>query len=283
LTSDVPAVPVALTAAQSRAMRQAVVKKHHVAVILLHWFNALVWLCELATGLAIVSSPGFRVAPEWATSIVESAAGGRAALLRLHVAVGLAWIGVFLAYGIFGFHTYLRGEVLRRELAIDRDDVRWLVLRVRGILRRSHETLPPQGAYNAGQKLFAFAVYAMVPLVMLSGLAMAFRLGGPRVLGWALALHFSAVGAVVAGLVVHVYMGAVFPEEKPAFFSMLTGNVSELFAYRHHFKWWREAKLAQLEWEARQGAEAGGVDRSRDQAGPAAPEDAGQGGAARVE
>ena len=48
---------------------------------------------------------------------------------------------------------------------------------------------------------------------------------------------------------VHVYMGAVFPEEKPAFFSMITGTVNELFAYSHHFKWWREMKLEEREWE----------------------------------
>ena len=54
------------------------------------------------------------------------------------------------------------------------------------------------------------------------------------------------MGAVVSGLLVHVYMGAVFPEEKPAFFSMITGNVNELFAYNHHFKWWREEREMRL-------------------------------------
>jgi len=62
-------------------------------------------------------------------------------------------------------------------------------------------------------------------------------------------LHFAAVGAVVSGLMVHVYMGAVFPEEKSAFFSMVTGTVDELYAYSHHFKWWREVKIAQRAWE----------------------------------
>jgi cytochrome b subunit of formate dehydrogenase len=92
-------------------------------------------------------------------------------------------------------------------------------------------------------------VYAMLPVVMGSGVIMAFRLFSPRVVGWAVVLHFAAVGAVVAGLVIHVYMGAVFPEEKPAFFSMFTGSVNELFAYNHHFKWWREMKTKQLAWD----------------------------------
>jgi hypothetical protein len=37
-------------------------------------------------------------------------------------------------------------------------------------------------------------------------------------------------------------MAAVFPEEKPAFFSMITGSVNELYAFRHHFKWWKEMR-----------------------------------------
>jgi hypothetical protein len=43
-------------------------------------------------------------------------------------------------------------------------------------------------------------------------------------------------------------MGAVFPEEKPAFYSMITGVVDELYAYRHHFKWWRTVKIQEQLW-----------------------------------
>jgi len=163
---------------------------------------------------------------------------------------------VFLVYGAFGVRTYLSQEVLKKEIALDHDDFRWLVVRTLRILGRSDEPLPPQGIYNAGQKLFAFVIYAMIPVVMLTGVVMAFQLFSPAVVGWAVVLHFAAVGAVVSGLMVHVYMGAVFPEEKPAFFSMITGNVHELFAYSHHFKWWREVKLEEHEWDARHDAAA---------------------------
>jgi cytochrome b subunit of formate dehydrogenase len=63
----------------------------------------------------------------------------------------------------------------------------------------------------------------------------------------------------VAGLIIHVYMGAVFPEEKPAFFSMFTGSVNELFAYNHHFKWWREMKTEQLSWDRQRDSAAEAV------------------------
>ena len=250
MRSDViPLAPVPLTADEAETMLQRQIKKHHVAIMLLHWFNAATWILEVATGAALISSRLFRVAPDWYLAIVNGLFGTRGNLLRFHVALGLVWIGVFLVYGIFGFRTYLRGEVLKKEIALDRDDLRWLVVRALRILGRSDETLPLQGVYNAGQKLFSMVVYAMLPVVMGTGVIMAFRLFSPRVVGWAVVLHFAAVGAVVAGLVIHVYMGAVFPEEKPAFFSMFTGTVNELFAYNHHFKWWREMKTEQLAWD----------------------------------
>lgn len=255
LTTDaIPTTPVALTSAQAQAMLQLQVKKHHVAMMLLHWFNAAVWLGELLTGLALVTSPHFTVVPRWYVTIVEGLFNTRHNLLQFHIGLGLLWIFVFLVYGIFGFRTYLGREVLQKEIAIDRDDVRWLVVRVLRILGRSTEPLPTQGVYNAGQKLFALSVYAMVPIIMVTGVVMAFRVGSPALVGWSVVAHFASVGVVVAGLMVHVYMGTVFPEEKPAFFSMITGTVNELHVYNHHYKWWREVKLAQRAWMAERDA-----------------------------
>ena len=254
-TDALPKEPVPLSAEQAESMLQSHLKKHQVAIVLLHWWNASVWGLELLTGLALISSPWFRVAPAWLVEMVEGLFGSRGNLLRFHVNLGLLWIFVFLVYGIFGFRTFLAREVLQKEIGLDRDDWRWLIVRTLRILGRSQEPLPPQGVYNAGQKLFALAVYSLLPVIMLTGLVMAFQLFGPAAVGWAVVLHFAAVGLVVAGLLIHVYMGAVFPEEKPAFFSMITGEVNEHYAYRHHFKWWREVKQAELEWAERQGAE----------------------------
>ncbi|MCX6551117.1 MAG: cytochrome b/b6 domain-containing protein [Acidobacteria bacterium] len=255
-TEAIPVHSLPLTADQAESMLQRQIKKHHIAIILLHWFNAIVWFFELLTGLALIVSPLFRVAPQWYIAIVEGGFGTRANMLQFHVALGLAWIGVYLVYGTFGFRTYLSMEVLEKEIALDQDDWRWLVVRTQRILGLTKEALPPQGIYNAGQKLFALMVYAMVPLVMVTGIVMAFRLFDPQVVGWAVVLHFCAVSAVVCGLMVHVYMGAVFPEEKPAFFSMITGTVNELYAYSHHFKWWTAVKAEQREWDRRHDKEA---------------------------
>jgi formate dehydrogenase subunit gamma len=267
-TEAIPVVPAPLSANEAESMLQRQLKKHDVAIILLHWFNASTWILGIATGAALITSPYFRFAPEWSIALLEGIFGGRPNLLAFHVALGLVWIFVFLVYGIFGFRSYLHHEVLQREIALDADDWRWLVVRTLGILGRTREKLPPQGIYNAGQKLFALMVYAMIPLVMLSGLVMAFGWFGPAAVGWAVVLHFASVGAVASGLLVHVYMGAVFPEEKPAFFSMITGHVDELYAYSHHFKWWREEKIEQYARRAER--EALRASASAGQAGSAA-------------
>jgi formate dehydrogenase subunit gamma len=255
-TSAIPDHPSPLTADQAETMLQRHLKKHHLAIILLHWFNAGVWFLDLATGVALISSPTFRFAPTWYVSMIESLFGTRGQLLRFHVALGLTWTAVYLVYAVFGFRTYLSRPALQAVLALDRDDYRWLIVRTKRILGLTREALPPQGVYNAGQKVFAMVVYGMVPVVMITGIVMTFRLVGPALIGWAVVVHFCAVGAVVSGLLVHVYMGAVFPEEKPAFFSMITGTVNELYAYNHHFKWWRAMKAAQHAWDRRHDQEA---------------------------
>jgi formate dehydrogenase gamma subunit len=268
----IPLTPVPLTVEQAEAMAQRQVKKHHVAMMLLHWFNAFVWLAELITGAALIVSSHYRVMPSWYIRIVEGVFGSRANMLQFHIAVGVTWIVVFAIYAIFGYRTYVRTQTLHgirihenpvwrrflafqcilfqnEEVCLDADDLEWLKVRALHLLGRSRNPLPPQGIYNAGQKLFAWVVYFMTPVIMATGLVMSFHLISTSLVGWAVVLHFAAVGMVVSGLMVHVYMGAVFPEEKPAFFSMITGMVNELYAYRHHFKWWREVKMQEAEWE----------------------------------
>jgi formate dehydrogenase gamma subunit len=243
----IPEFPVPLSPDQAEAMAQRQIKKHHVAIVLLHWFNAIVWLLELSTGAALIVSPAYRFMPQWYLSMMAGVFGGRANMLRFHIAVGLTWIVVFLVYAIFGFRNYLHKEVLAREVALDRDDFDWLRIRLLRLLGRSHAALPQQGVYNAGQKMFALLVYSAVPVIMITGIVMTFHLGTALV-AWSMVLHFLAVGMVVSGLMIHVYMGAVFPEERQAFYSMITGMVNELYAYRHHFKWWREVKINEGIW-----------------------------------
>ncbi len=264
--------PPELTAAEKDVMRQRKMKKHDVAIMLVHWFNAITWIFMLFTGAALIVSSFYKFAPDFYINIVRGMFETPGNLIEFHIWLGVIWIFVFLAYTIFGYRKYLRKQSLKEiplkkskdifdkfkaiqcilfgnsALCLDKKDFLWLKIRLLGILGLSNEPLPPQGSFNAGQKLYGLLVALMTPIIMLTGLIMAFHLGPLWLIQWSIPIHFTAVGLVVSGLMIHVYMGAVFPEEKPAFFSMLTGNVSELFLYKHHFEYWKERIVKQCEW-----------------------------------
>ena len=270
--------PPKLSSVEKDKMRQRYMKKHDVAIMLLHWFNAFSWLFLLLTGTGLLISPHYRVMPEFFLDIMNGLFSGRANMLHFHIWLGVFWILVILSNTLFGYRRYVRRIPLRDidlnhsgwerrfkaiqcmffandELCLDLNDLRWLKIRMLGILGKTDEPLPPQGSFNAGQKLFGLLVAMMTPLIMLTGLIMAFHLVSTSFVAWSIPLHFLAVGLIVSGLLVHVYMGAVFPEEKPAFFSMITGRVNERFVYLHHFEFWKKRIIQQYRWRKKSDGE----------------------------
>ncbi len=235
--------PEGFSATERAAMAGRQLKKHDVVAILLHWFNALVWLAELATGVALIVAEPYVLVPAWFRDIVTGLFGSGINMLRFHIVLGVLWTGVLLIYGLFGFRHYLLG-FLRDDLLLDRDDLLWLRNKPLCILGRN-DPLPEQGIYNAGQKVYAWVTVFGIAAIIATGFVMAFHLGPQWLIQWSLPLHFLAVGVVVVGLIVHVYMAGILPEERPAFFSMFTGKVNELYAYEHHTKWWRQWKEEQ--------------------------------------
>jgi formate dehydrogenase subunit gamma len=110
--------------------------------------------------------------------------------------------------------------------------------------------LPPQDAYNAGQKIYSYFVVVCTLGIMITGPVMVFKSLFPPIFKQiAQPIHFICVFTIVAWLFIHVYMGAVFPEEKEAFFSMFSGKVSAWYARAHHEKWYNEKLKEEMEWE----------------------------------
>jgi formate dehydrogenase gamma subunit len=234
---------------EQKRLRNKSVKKHAIANILTHWFNVSMWALLLPTGLAILASPRLGLVPELWQTAWRQLFGGTANLVKFHYSVGLLWMFV-LTFNIFiGFRKYFIPFTVRR-MALDRDDLHWFQAKLLQILGRK-VTLPPQDAYNAGQKAFAYVVVAGSFFIGLSGLIMTFSRYVPWkwLVQWALPVHFVSVGAIVAGLFIHVYMGAVFPEEREAFFSMFSGKVSAWYAKQHHSKWYQRKVDEEEEWE----------------------------------
>ena len=136
-------------------------------------------------------------------------------------------------------------------MLLDRDDIEWMMTKPLQMLGfKKDKELPPQDAYNAGQKIYSYFVVVCTLGIMVTGPVMVFKsLFPPIVKQIAQPIHFVCVFTIVAWLFIHVYMGAVFPEEKEAFFSMFSGKVSAWYARAHHEKWYNEKLKEEMEWE----------------------------------
>ncbi len=235
--------PRKLTIEQKRILAHRVMKKHGVAAITLHWVNAICWLILIPTGAALISADYIQFVPDWFIRMMATIFGTKGALLHFHIMIGVFWLSTLLVYGIFGFKNYLL-KFVHDDLVFYKDDLKWFITKLSCLLGKiePHECAP-QGPYNAGQKAYAVVVAFSTVTLIITGPIMAFHLGSANVIRWAMLLHFIATMSIVAGLFVHVYMAAIFPEERPAFFSMITGKVNELYAYLHHYKWWVDVKM----------------------------------------
>jgi formate dehydrogenase gamma subunit len=218
------------------------VHRRDQAIVWLHWFNALVWLLQCFTGFALLGRSDYRVAPPFVYEAAVSVFGSQAMLLRWHLVVGALWLLVLLAYGLFGFKRYLMPYL--RALRPRPGDLRWVLARALNFFVSEPRGLPPQGRYNAGQKLCGAVVSVGTVLIAATGLVMWLLPGSGFLIQWAIPVHFASVAMVLVMLAVHIFMAAFVPAERPALRSMLTGRMARDFARAHHPLWQKQQRKA---------------------------------------
>ncbi len=243
-----------LTLEQRKKLKAMQLTKHYLANILTHWFNVGMWLLLLPTGLGILLDNHYPFATQAWNRLMHRVFGGPAELIHWHSVWGHIWLFVLVFNVLIGFRKYFLSFAGTR-LFLDKDDIRWLIVKPWHMLGlRKHLELPPQDAYNAGQKIYSYVVVVGTVVIGLTGLVMVYSEQIPTsaqwVIQWAMPIHFLAVGITFAGVIIHVYMGAIFPEERSAFFSMFTGKVNGLYAYLHHRKWYLRKIEERDNWEA---------------------------------
>lgn len=229
-------------------------KRHSRWDIFIHWFNAVCWILLLLTGLALIKNENMAPIGQWWPDAVRSMVGGGANLLLFHEILGIVWALGFVAYIIFNPRSTVR--FLRELFSIDMArDIGWIAKKPIHMLFGDSGLkkigmspgLPPQGFYNMGQKVFGItAVFGGIVLVA-TGIVMILSqttlvAEQTYLAQWSILLHFLAAGIVFAGLLVHVYMAGIAPEERPAFRSMFTGTVPEEYAKHHHRLWYEQVK-----------------------------------------
>ncbi len=242
-----------LTLEEREALRQQTLVKHYTANILTHWFNVAMWLFLLPTGLGILLGKIYPFVPEAWNNLMNQIFGGLAPLIHWHSIFGQVWFFVLIFNVLFGFRKYFIPFAAQR-MFMDRDDWKWLMIRPFQMFGfKKNQELPPQDAYNGGQKLYSYLVVVGTVGIGVTGLILTYSEAIPTslqwIIQWAMPLHFLAVGTTFAGVIIHVYMGAIMPEERQAFFSMFTGKVNGLYAYLHHRKWYERKMAEKAAWE----------------------------------
>ena len=232
-------------------MAQTLIKRHTKISIFMHWFNTVCWLFLLGTGVGLIDNPALQPLGMWWPRAMNAVFNGGANLLRAHEICGLVWAGVFLVYGLGFFRTGTLPFIKEIFTFSPKTDVIWLVkkgiqmtLGYKGLQRLGFEpSIPDQGFYNVGQKLFAIPALLGGFIITVTGVIMMLskqNLTDVVVVQWSILIHFVTVGLVFTGLLVHIYMAAIAKGELPALISMFTGFVSREYAEHHHKDWYDE-------------------------------------------
>ena len=220
----------------------------------MHWFNAVCWIFLLFSGFALLVGD-MQPIGQWWIDFWHGIFGGRG-LLVAHLIVGSVWVIVYACYILL----FSRREVLpflrevttfqmKSDIAWCMKKGLWLVLGPKMTMKKGIDpALPPQGVYNAGQRMVAVvAVIASVGLAV-TGVVMGFFSGNvayavsETVLQWCIFIHFCCAGIMAILLPVHIYMAALAPGEGPALRSMFTGYVPEKHAEHHNPLWYAALK-----------------------------------------
>jgi formate dehydrogenase subunit gamma len=188
----------------------------------LHWLLAVSFLTMLATGLIL-----------YLPSLAEVAAQ-RQLWKSIHLGAALGfWVGLLLVW------SSAPGELraTRREIErFDDDDRAWLAW---SATRRGLE--PPQGRFNAGQKLNTAIVAGLMVVFTITGVLIYLQEASARFRGTsAILIHDVAMYIAIPLVLGHLYLALLNPSTRHSLRGMTLGSVRRDWARRHHAKWERE-------------------------------------------
>jgi formate dehydrogenase subunit gamma len=187
-----------------------------------HWLLAGTFFVMLGSGLAlylpslssVVARPTAKAWHLWSAAVLGI---GLVALIAL------------------GNRRALRGTARDLE-RLDGDDVRW----VTGGPKRfvTGEPAPPQGRFNAGQKLNAAVVLGLMIVMAVTGLLLwygeqdtRFRMAGT------VYVHDWGAWILILLVAAHMYLAVLNPATRHALRGMTVGDVDREWAAEHHAKW----------------------------------------------
>ena len=215
-------------------MRSVLIRRFELSDQLTHLFNALFWAVLAATGILIGSASRANLEPTHLS-------------IGVHFAFGFALAVLLSAYILFAKSRFQR--LLFEIFRTDRPVLAWL----KGlggypdqILNRPQKpgSVPPQGRYNAGQRIAYGALIFLNILLLASGFAL-FALHQPQEIQssayrLALCVHSGAFGLACLLLAAHFPMAFLSRQSLKAMLSLGKGFLTEQEAMKHAALWVKE-------------------------------------------
>ena len=191
---------------------------------LCHWVTGFAYLYCLATGLAFYSPYLFWLA---------IALGGGPTSRFWHPIIGLGFVAAAM-----WMHAIWRGDVQMGPA-----DRQWMD-KVENYVTNQDSLVPAQGKFNAGQKIYYWAMFYGALLLVFSGVFMWFPEYISFDLRWirpvVIFLHESAALITIGAFIIHVYM-SVFTVPGSVH-AMISGKVSRQWAHAHHRLWFNQVE-----------------------------------------
>jgi formate dehydrogenase subunit gamma len=201
-------------------VRENELLRHPVYTRVVHWGSAMFFVLALLSGFAVYSPWLFR----WLTPMF----GGGPMTRLLHPWFSLGFVAAF-ALQILNWFA---------PMAWTSDDRRWLK-QMKAYVTNA-EPLEPEyvGFFNAGQKIYFWAIVVSAGLFLITGVPMWFPATfGRLTMAISYVLHDIAALLMLAGFIVHIYEGTA--QQPGTFQAMTRGTVVKRWAWTHHPAWYR--------------------------------------------
>lgn len=197
------------------------IRRFTLAERLLHWLLAAAFVVLLYTGF-LMSVPALEGTVPRPTA--------KAWHIDAAIALAVGTVVILAARARVLLRTF--GELER----FDDDDRRWLAQIPRRVTIGAKA--PPQGRFNAGQKLNTAVVAGLMVVSFITGFLLwlgerntTYRFAGT------IDVHDDVMWILMVLVVGHLYMALINPYTRPALRGIVTGTVDRTWARRHHAKW----------------------------------------------
>jgi len=155
----------------------------------------------------------------------------------IHRIAAVVFVGTPILYFLIATNDALAAT--KAIFTIEKDIIKWIKAAPNYYFGGSEENMPPQGAMNPGQKLWAgAALFGSIAFVITGLIMWAFKGNvSSEVFLWCVFVHDVCFILLGSFLLVHFYLGVLHPRMTESMHAMITGKMSIGYAEDHHGSW----------------------------------------------